>query len=60
VRLAALVQALGEKYGLLPGYEDEKRPAKEAKHKGVGKKTIQLVDKNQQEEQVSNPHPCLF
>ncbi len=37
------MQALGEKYGLLPGYEEEvKKTTREPKHKGVGKKTLPL------------------
>ena len=48
-------QALGEKYGLLPGYEEEeggKKKAREPKHKGLGKKTLQLApNKGQQQEE---------
>jgi hypothetical protein len=37
------MQALGEKYGPLPGYEEEvKKTTREPKHKGVGKKTLTL------------------
>jgi hypothetical protein len=37
------MQALGEKYGLLPGYEEEvKKTTREPKNKGVGKKTLPL------------------
>ena len=54
--LGLVVQALGEKYGPLPGYEEEKKAAaKEPKHKGVGKKTVQLATTTKLDEDQVGP-----
>ncbi len=53
------MQALGEKYGLLPGYEEEgKKTTREPKNKGVGKKTLPLQPE-QTEVRPSLLRPCV-
>jgi hypothetical protein len=52
------MQALGEKYGLLPGYEEEvKKTTREPKNKGVGKKTLPLQPE-QTEVRATLLSPC--
>jgi hypothetical protein len=50
---SAYCQALGEKYGKLAGYEEEgPKTTKEPKHKGRGKKTLQLPPSKEENAQV--------